>query len=298
MSKRSRSDDGDGSPSSRPSRKKRSDSYTDAVDPHRESLSRSFPSSSLRSSDVILSNHTCSCNRANVSLAVLDGTVSPCASYFHGIGGLREARALWRRSDGEKLVYSVTLLASPGNVDIAEPVARRERRDGSDAAALPGAVEDIRTMDAWLRMTFSPYECRRFDRRAQRNFSRREAFNIIQSFFNQPGATDVGVFVLYFAGHGVTDRGDWIFGDGVVTFNDVRSAWIRAREKDQLLINIADCCHAGQWIEDARVAHVRASDNQRSMCSIGIIAACQPTEKATETKEGGDFTSRFFAGPQ
>ena len=76
----------------------------------------------------------------------------------------------------------------------------------------------------------------------------------------------------------------------------MRTEWLNAgRRQDQLLLIISDSCYSGQWIIKARAAHVQAADEEKAMCSIGLIVSCEADERCGEGDGGGDFTSRYFS---
>jgi hypothetical protein len=63
--------------------------------------------------------------------------------------------------------------------------------------------------------------------------------------------TNEGV-LLWYAGHGERDTGNWCFKDGVITFHDIYKLYMELLKGKRLTI-VSDCSYSGQWIKDCAV---------------------------------------------
>lgn len=95
--------------------------------------------------------------------------------------------------------------------------------------------------------------------------SRKEAVDIITEFFqldNDDNRHERKTFVLYWCGHGLTDRGDWGFTTGGdITCRDFINLWRSRPLADHYndtssLTLIADTCYAGGWIDELRAENI------------------------------------------
>ncbi|UJR15555.1 hypothetical protein I4U23_002494 [Adineta vaga] len=91
---------------------------------------------------------------------------------------------------------------------------------------------------------------------------RNEALELINAFFQLDGddhnRRERRTFVLYWAGHGLHNSGDWGFSiGGEITCQDIINAWRSRSVADNYndmssLTIIADTCYSGGWIEELR----------------------------------------------
>lgn len=54
--------------------------------------------------------------------------------------------------------------------------------------------------------------------------------------------------VIYYAGHGRKNMGDWCFKDGYITFGDIIELY-NTHFKKRVLAIVTDCSHSGNWVK-------------------------------------------------
>ena len=265
-----------------------------------------------------INGHTCTCPPSDRQFPPrLEGKVSGCTTRLLAPNGLPTMRNFWLRTGGQ-LSYSSLCLASAGSTPAAlpstqapapavvgRPVIAKEQeayRRRRDSGLLVGTLQDLDTVDTWLQVSLNvrgPSHSA-FHRSGQTDFNLARAKHRIDEFFSQPNAADISVFLLYYAGHGVQNSGNWVFEESglyaALPFSFIRERWLAAgRAPNQLLLIVADSCNSGQWLRTIRDAHIVAAESESAMCSVGMIAATEASEAASEGAAGGDFTSRFFS---
>ena len=110
--------------------------------------------------------------------------------------------------------------------------------------------------------------------------------------------------LIWYAGHG-TSQGDWLFEDGVITFEDILGLYGKYFF-NRLLYIVTDCCYSGTWVtklaEKLDEMGVKACGHQakRLGCFLKIFASCYHDQEAVDTwyvhagvKPANDGTMRF-----
>eukprot|EP01084_Bolivina_argentea_P104520 187139_1 len=82
--------------------------------------------------------------------------------------------------------------------------------------------------------------------------------------------------ILYYTGHGIRNKGDWCFHDGVITFDWIYDKWKQNCAKRRQIVIISDCCYSGIWTQKA---HALSSQHDGQ---FQVQSACGPRNKATD----------------
>jgi hypothetical protein len=95
------------------------------------------------------------------------------------------------------------------------------------------------------------------------------------------------VYMLYYAGHGSSDRGALCMEDGKIHLSDIISVWKRrpGSRRGQKLVIVADSCYSGLMIRELQAI----PKGERDTLNVGIQAACRHDELSS----GGIFTEVF-----
>jgi len=91
--------------------------------------------------------------------------------------------------------------------------------------------------------------------------------------------------VIYYAGHGKKNTGDWCFKDGYITFSDIIELYTK-HFQDQVLTIVTDCSYSGKWVklciqylEEQGVRPCGHSARDRGTL-LKVYASCRPWEVA------------------
>ena len=187
-------------------------------------------------------------------------------------------------------VAAAYLFGSPGDVSEAKKagiqiqakVSTDEEIERRPVSPLPGLVHDLRHMFGYCRRFSVPISggmC--FPR-----FMKDNALRAIREFFAETSANDL--YILFYSGHGETGTGNWVFTDRTISFNEVYDLWRQSGKSESAeLWIISDSCFAGKWIMAARQS--RSYNSYR----IQIVCSSSPDHVSYDSKEGGDFTTKF-----
>ena len=93
--------------------------------------------------------------------------------------------------------------------------------------------------------------------------------------------------LLWYAGHGERETGNWMFKDGVITFQEVFDLY-KTHFRGKVLVIVSDCCYAGCWVRDCAVAldNMGIEPCGHKAIEKGILlkvyTSCEPHQKAAD----------------
>ena len=91
--------------------------------------------------------------------------------------------------------------------------------------------------------------------------------------------------IIYYAGNGKRNTGDWCFGDGVVTFRDITACYSRYFHGRVLTI-VSDCSYSGSWVKDCsqyldeQGVQPCGHSADKNGILLKVYASCKSTEVA------------------
>ena len=91
--------------------------------------------------------------------------------------------------------------------------------------------------------------------------------------------------IIYYAGDGKRNTGDWCFSDGVITFGDITTLY-SSLFRGQVLTVVTDCSYSGSWVKalfqylDEQGVQPCGHSASKKGILLSVYASCKPTEVA------------------
>eukprot|EP01084_Bolivina_argentea_P006979 13168_1 len=192
------------------------------------------------------------------------------------------------QDDSEIYLLIQGCTATKGNHNIAKKKGDDYKSDKwGDGKYLGGMPVDIFNMDRYIKKWngLMYWHNTLVDREG---LTRQRVLNSIDSLckFAKRNKGKANRVFVYYTGHGVTNKGDWCFSDGVVKLKQIIDIFKGYKNNIQYFNILCDCCYSGNWALEL--------EKYKDECDMYLEAATWPGFVAYDNEKNGGYWTQLY----